>query len=104
MKKLNQAKFLVDGKRVSAKEIIESVDDIGRTITHKVVGGDITEAYPSFKMIINVIEGEDGKDNLVKVMFEYEKKSEGIADPHAFMGVCVNLVKEVERHHLLVPN
>lgn len=93
---------LTDGEKMVAKEIIEAVDEKKKSITFKVIAGDVMESFNAFKIIVNV--DTNGEDNLVTWTFEYEKKSEAVPDPRKLLDYGIALTKEIEGHYLLVPN
>ncbi|KAG8382757.1 hypothetical protein BUALT_Bualt05G0110500 [Buddleja alternifolia] len=94
--------FTMGGKKSVSIEMIEAIDEQNKSITYKVVEGDLADVYKSLKYIIKV--DTNGEDNLVTWTLEYEKKNENVPDPCALMDVCVNVTKDIERHCLLVPN
>ncbi|CAA0831230.1 MLP-like protein 28 [Striga hermonthica] len=87
-----------DGKERVAKEIIEAIDEEKKSVTFKVIEGDLMELYATLKIIVHV--DTSGDDNLVTWTFEYEKKSEDVADPHTLMEFCLKVTKDIEAHHL----
>ncbi|KAL2546170.1 MLP-like protein [Forsythia ovata] len=95
-------KFTHDGKERVSKEIIEAIDKEKKSVTFKVIEGDLMELYKSFKFIVNV--DANGNDNLVTWTFEYEKKNENVPDPNTLMDSCLVITKHIENHHLAQPN
>ncbi|KAL2546173.1 MLP-like protein [Forsythia ovata] len=91
-----------DGKDRVAKEIIEAVDEEKKSVTFKVIEGDLMELYNTFKLIVHV--DTTGDDNLVTWTLEYEKKNENIPDPNTLMNFCLAVTKDIETHHLAKPN
>ncbi|XP_073147208.1 kirola-like [Henckelia pumila] len=90
-----------DGNEKVAKEIIEAIDEEKKSITFKVIEGDLMELYNEFKLTVHV--DTKGEDNIVTWTLEYEKKSEDIPDPHTLMEFCLNVTKDIETHHLPTP-
>ncbi|KAL3654492.1 hypothetical protein CASFOL_004173 [Castilleja foliolosa] len=91
-----------DGKERVAKEIIEAIDEENKSVTYKVIEGDLMELYKSFKLIVHV--DTSGEDNLVTWTLEYEKLNGDVPDPHTLMDVCLKVTKDIETHHLSNPN
>ncbi|PIN11268.1 hypothetical protein CDL12_16133 [Handroanthus impetiginosus] len=91
-------KYFHDGKERVLKEIIEAIDKEKKLVTFKVIEGDLTEFYKNFKITVDV--DTSGEDNLVTWTLEYEKLNMGVPDPHAFMGLLLNVTKDIETHHL----
>ncbi|EYU33126.1 hypothetical protein MIMGU_mgv1a0195071mg, partial [Erythranthe guttata] len=56
-----------DGKERVAKEIIEAIDEEKKSVTYKVIEGDLMELYKTFKLTVHV--DTSGDDNLVTWTF-----------------------------------
>ncbi|KAL6529171.1 hypothetical protein OROGR_014794 [Orobanche gracilis] len=91
-----------DGKERVAKEIVESIDEDTKSVTFKVIEGDLMELYKTFKLTVHVDTTRD--DNLVTWTFEYEKLNRNVPDPHSLMDFCLEVTKAIETHHLLKHN
>lgn len=91
--------IIADGKDKVAKEVIESIDEEKKSITFKVIEGDLLETYKSFKGTCHV--DKEGEDSLVTWTFEYEKLHEKVEDPHTLMDFIVSVTKDIESHHHL---
>ncbi|XP_059655382.1 kirola-like [Cornus florida] len=91
-------KYVHDGKEKTAKEIIEAVDDEKKSVTFKVIEGDLTELYKSFIFIVHV--DAMGESNLVTWTLEYEKLNENVPDPTTIMDFLVIMTKDIETYHL----
>ncbi|CAI9785454.1 unnamed protein product [Fraxinus pennsylvanica] len=91
-----------DGKDRVAKEIIEAIDVEKKSVTYRVIEGDLMELYNNFTLTIHV--DTNGDDNLVTWTLEYEKKNENVPDPNTLMDVCLAVTKDIESHHLAKPN
>lgn len=81
-----------------AKEIIEAIDEEKKSVTFKVVDGDLMELYKTFKLTVHV--DTNGEDNLVTWTLEYEKLNRDVPDPHTLMDFCLKVTKDIEAHHL----
>ncbi|KAL8463654.1 hypothetical protein ACS0TY_034343 [Phlomoides rotata] len=87
-----------DGKECVAKEIIEGIDEEKKSVTFKVIEGDLLEVYDSFKLTVHV--DTNGNDNMVTWTLEYVKKNEDAPDPQSLMDFCLAVTKDIETHHL----
>ncbi|XP_059658352.1 kirola-like [Cornus florida] len=81
--------YVHDGKEKIAKELIEAIDEEKRSVTFKVIEGNIIELYKSFIIIVHV--DTKGESNLVTWTFEYEKLKEDVPDPDTLMDFCINV-------------
>ncbi|CAA3026953.1 kirola-like [Olea europaea subsp. europaea] len=91
-----------DGKARVAKEIIEAIHEEKKSVTFKVIEGDLMDLYNNFKLTVHV--DTNGNNNLVTWTLEYEKKDENVADPNTLMDLCLAVTKDIESHHLSKPN
>ncbi|EEF28117.1 Major latex protein, putative [Ricinus communis] len=87
-----------DGEAKVAKELIEKIDDENFSTTFKVIEGDLLKDYNSFWIIVKASPKEGG-GSLVHWTLEYEKKHEGIPDPHSLLDFCVHTSKDICAHH-----
>ncbi|KAK1380598.1 MLP-like protein 34-like [Heracleum sosnowskyi] len=91
--------YVYDGKDKFAKEVIENLDEEKKSITFRVIEGDLLEMYKNFKAICHV--DKEGEDNSVTWTFEYEKLHENVDDPHTLMDFIVGVTKDIKSHHHL---
>ncbi|XP_055801569.1 kirola-like [Solanum dulcamara] len=87
-------KYYADGKMKIAKEVIEAVDLKKKSITWKVIEGDLLDLYNSFT-IISSFEHEWTIWTLA-----YEKKTAATPDPLVFLGYFIELTKDIEGYFL----
>ncbi|XP_011092069.1 kirola-like [Sesamum indicum] len=87
-----------DGKQKIARDIIEAIDEEKRSITLKVIEGDILEFFKSFTLGIHV--DTNGQTHLVTWVLEYEKLHEDVEDPVSLIPLYIKLTKDIEAHHL----
>ncbi|KAL1531944.1 kirola-like [Salvia divinorum] len=90
--------YFHDGKKRVAKEVIEAIDEGNKSVTFKVIEGDLMELYKAIKITVHV--DTKGEDNLVTWTIEYEKVNEDVADPRTLMEFCLHVTKDIETHHL----
>nr|XP_009773826.1 PREDICTED: kirola-like [Nicotiana sylvestris] len=86
--------MIIDGKEKIVKEVIEAFDPQKKSVTWKVIEGDLLELYNYFTIIIS------SEDQWTTWTFVYEKKTEDIPEPLAFMGVVLDLTKDIDNHLL----
>ncbi|KAL7607732.1 MLP-like protein 31 [Lactuca sativa] len=89
------------GKKETAKEIIEEVDDELHKIVFKVIEGDILEVYNSLSFILTTKEVGDKK--FVILSIEFEKANASIPDPTSYLDLVCGLVANVGAHFLKYP-
>ncbi|MCD9561247.1 hypothetical protein HAX54_020250 [Datura stramonium] len=87
-------KYNDDGKDKIAKQVIEAVDPQKKSITWKVIGGDLLELYNSFTAITSC------DHQWTTWTFVYEKKTEETPEPLVLLGFAVDLTKDIEGHLL----
>ncbi|XP_015072220.1 kirola-like [Solanum pennellii] len=85
-------KYYTDGKEKFAKEVIESIDPHNKSITWKVIEGDVLDLYNSFKVITS------SEHEWTTLTFVYEKKNEDILKPLTVFGVWIDVIKEIDGH------
>jgi hypothetical protein len=91
--------YASDGKKISAKAKIESIDDDNKVITYTIFDGDVSENYKSLKAIIQVVDKEHG-GGIVKLNYEYEKLKEHITglSPELILDFAIKVTKEIDAH------
>lgn len=89
---------IVDGKRQSAKQILELIDEENKIIKFKMLEGDLMEDYNTFVLTYQVLP-ESKEISLVKWIFEYEKKHPGVPEPSSLMDTLLGLAKKIDDHH-----
>ncbi|XP_047309677.1 kirola-like [Impatiens glandulifera] len=87
-----------DGKEKVAKERIEAIDEVKKSVTFNVIEGDLLELYKIFIFTVHV--DTHGENNLVTWTVEYEKLNEDVEDPTLMLDICIAVTKDIETHHL----
>nr|XP_027119999.1 kirola-like [Coffea arabica] len=87
-----------DGKEKVAKVVIEAIDEAKKSITFKMIEGDLMEFYKTFIATVHV--EALGQSCLVAWTIEYEKRSENVPDPNTLMELALNITKDIETHQL----
>lgn len=90
--------LLIDGKQRIAKDLIEAIDEENKSITFKVLEGDLAELYKTFKLSLHV--DTKGENNLVTWTVDYEKLNENVEDPHTFLAFILKVTRDIESHHV----
>lgn len=87
-----------EGRKTSAKEKIEAIDDDNKIISYSLFDGEISEGYKSLRGTLQVINKENG--GIVKWTFEYEKLQENItaASPDSFLDFAAKVTKDIDDH------
>ncbi|XP_016445742.1 kirola-like [Nicotiana tabacum] len=87
-------KYNEDEKEKIVKEVIEAFDHQKISVTVKVIGGDLLELYNYFTIITS------SEAQWTTWTFVYEKKTEDTPKPLPFMGVVLDLTKDIDAHPL----
>ncbi|KAL6969972.1 hypothetical protein U1Q18_041711 [Sarracenia purpurea var. burkii] len=87
-----------DGKQKTKIDVVETIDEKNKIVTFKLIGGDLTELYKSFKATVHV--ETKGESNLLTWTFEYEKLNAEVEDPNTLLDFIINVSKDIEEHHL----
>ncbi|GAB4828757.1 hypothetical protein Ancab_040613 [Ancistrocladus abbreviatus] len=90
--------YAIEGKPCVAKQIVEAIDDVNKTIILNVIEGDVLKEYKTFKVTIDI--KPEGHTNLVKWTLDYEKLHEGIGEPIKILEFVINITKDIEVEHL----
>ena len=85
-----------DGKDHVAKDVVEAIDEENKTITYRVIEGDVLQEYKSFKLIIQNIP--KGEATWVRWTLEYEKLNKNIPHPIKLLELVIHLSEELDDH------
>ncbi|KAI3696272.1 hypothetical protein L1987_79284 [Smallanthus sonchifolius] len=89
--------FTHDGKKQTATEIIEEVDERNHKIVFKVIEGELVEeVYKAFKITFHC-EQKDGKQWGVWTM-EFEKPNSSVPDPTLLVDYFCDILKDMDNH------
>ncbi|TMW90786.1 hypothetical protein EJD97_015209 [Solanum chilense] len=80
------------GQNKFMKKIIEDIDPHKKSIRWKIIGGDLLEMYSSFTIALSC------EPQWVTWTIEYEKKFKDTPVPLNFMGITLDLNKDIEDH------
>ncbi|KAK7342956.1 hypothetical protein VNO80_25915 [Phaseolus coccineus] len=97
--KVHGAKLHEEGKAVTCHESIESVDEQKKRIVFKIYGEAIDDKYKVFKFTFEAIERDDGRA-AIKCSVEYEKISEEVHPPYAYLEFYDHVIKDVDAYLL----
>lgn len=67
-----------------------------KSVTFKVIEGDLLENYKSLKLVIEVSQKDEG--SLVHWIIQYEKLNEDVVDPHTLLQFVVDVTKDIDSH------
>jgi hypothetical protein len=87
---------IIDGQAKVAKEKIEAIDETNKSITLKVVEGDLLKEYKSFKIVVQATP--KGEGSLVHWSMEYEKLKEDVPEPKTLLQFAVDVSKDIDGH------
>ncbi|CAI9785473.1 unnamed protein product [Fraxinus pennsylvanica] len=90
-----------DGKPQVAKDVIEAIDEAKRSVTFKLIEGDLLKVLKAIKVSFHV--ETDGDIDLITWTLEYEKLNDDVEDPITLLGFGIKLAKDIESHHLKAP-
>ncbi|KAL3360606.1 hypothetical protein AABB24_013837 [Solanum stoloniferum] len=87
-------KYNEGGQQMYMKYLVEAADPENKSITWKLIEGDLLELYNYF----NVATSCDHQ--WTTWTYEYEKKSEDTPEPLIHLGFILDLIKDIEGHLL----
>ncbi|XP_055801744.1 MLP-like protein 34 [Solanum dulcamara] len=87
-------KYNKDGEEKFANQVIEAIDPHKKSITWKVIEGNVLELYNSFTVITS------SEHHWTTLAFEYEKKSEDTPEPLTLLGFFFDVIKQMDGHLL----
>ncbi|XP_049411110.1 kirola-like, partial [Solanum stenotomum] len=87
-------KYKEDGQEKTMKYEIEAIDRYKKSITRKVIGGDLLDFYSSFTFV------SSREQQWITWTFEYEKKIESNPAPLNFLGFILDVTNNIEGHFL----
>ncbi|OMO99716.1 hypothetical protein COLO4_13130 [Corchorus olitorius] len=90
--------YVHDGEPKVAKEVIEGIDRNNKSISYRVIDGDLMKDYKSFIFKIQVIPKSEGGGSIAHWTLEYEKLHHGIAHPETLLNLATQVSKDVDSH------
>nr|XP_043625237.1 kirola-like [Erigeron canadensis] len=90
--------YMYDGKVITAKEVIEAVDDENHKIVFKVIEGEVLKDYNAFTSTHHV-EDRGGK-RLVTWTVDFEKLNPSVPDPSPYMEWLSSFTKDMDAYIL----
>lgn len=90
-----------DGKKRVAKQVVEAIDEEKKSITFKMLEGDLMELYKNF--IIKIHIETKGDIDLVTWTLDYEMPNEDVPHPITLLAFFIDLTKDIESHHIGKP-
>nr|GFB41279.1 kirola-like [Tanacetum cinerariifolium] len=86
------------GKDCVAKTLVHDIDEAKKSVTLRVLEGDLLELYKNFFLHIHV--DTNGLEHLVTWTVEHEKLNPSNPDPYSLMDFYRKVTKDIETHHL----
>ncbi|KAJ7942984.1 Major latex-like protein [Quillaja saponaria] len=99
--RVNQSKEAQSHKDGSPEVIKEKafLNDEDKSVTLIGFEGDVMQEYKTWKVVFHANPKGEGS-SLVKVSIECEKIKEEIPAPNNYLNFMVNVIKDIEAHHL----
>ncbi|MED6122086.1 hypothetical protein PIB30_036519 [Stylosanthes scabra] len=91
--------YVVDGKVITCKEKLESIDEQNKTLNYSLFDGDIGKEYKVIKLTIQEIDNGNGSVS-AKWTIEYEKINDAVEAPYGYMEYFDHLTKDIDAHLL----
>ncbi|RVX12615.1 MLP-like protein 34 [Vitis vinifera] len=88
--------YNIDGNDHIAKEIVEAIDEENKSVTFKVIEGDLMKEYKSFRIIVQAIPKGDA--TFVHWTLEYEKLNKDVPAPIKILGFVVHVSEDIDDH------
>ncbi|XP_062146193.1 MLP-like protein 31 [Alnus glutinosa] len=88
--------YVHDGEAKAAKEKIVAIDDTNKSITFKVIEGDLLKEYKDFVIVVQATP--KGEGNLVHWTMEYEKLKDDIPEPNSLLQFLIDVSKDIDAH------
>jgi hypothetical protein len=86
----------IDGEAKVAKQKIVAIDDTKKSITFKVIEGDLLKEYKNFEIVVQATP--KGEGSLVHLTMEYEKLKDDIPEPNTLLQFGIDLSKDIDAH------
>ncbi|KAK8582986.1 hypothetical protein V6N13_069752 [Hibiscus sabdariffa] len=93
-------RYVHDGKAKIAKQEVEKIDHENKSITFKMLEGDLMEEYKTFLISIQALPPpkEDGKGCIAHWTLEYEMLHEGVGHPETLRQFFIELTEDMGAH------
>ncbi|KAK8546834.1 hypothetical protein V6N13_093876 [Hibiscus sabdariffa] len=85
-----------DGKAEKTKAAYETIDYESKSVTFKVLEGDMKEEFKSFVKTMQASAKNDGsKGSIVHWTVEYEKRHDGVGEPYSLLQLFVEVARDM---------
>ncbi|KZV30095.1 MLP-like protein 34-like [Dorcoceras hygrometricum] len=91
-------RYTHDGKKKTAKQVIQKIEPEKKLMEFKMLGGDLMEKYKSFLVTIHVENKADTE--LVTWTLEYEMLRDDVEHPISLLSYFIDLTKDIETHYI----
>lgn len=78
--------------------MVEAIDEKNKSLTYKVLDGEVKKEYKSFKFTVQVIGKSGGEGSIVKSTIECEKLNKGVPDPNKYAEFTKILLKNLDTY------
>ncbi|XWS63937.1 hypothetical protein CRYUN_Cryun06bG0144200 [Craigia yunnanensis] len=90
--------YVHDGEAKTAKQVVEAIDSEKKSITFRMLEGDLMKEYKSFVITIQALPNTAGEGSIVHWTLEYEKLHEGIGHPETLLQFFIEVSKDMGAH------
>ncbi|XP_073274371.1 kirola-like [Primulina huaijiensis] len=90
-------KYTLDGKEQTAKQLLQDIDEVKKTISFKMLGGDLLETYKNMLITTIHVETKGGVD-FITLTLDYEMLKPDNPHPLSLLGFFIEFTNEVETH------
>ncbi|KAG9146166.1 hypothetical protein Leryth_007875 [Lithospermum erythrorhizon] len=80
---------IIDGKKNTARELIEAIDEENQIVKLRVIDGELKQQYKD--MLVTIQVEDHGDKHLVTWIMEYEKLNENIPDPVTLVELAIEI-------------
>ncbi|KAK8976804.1 hypothetical protein V6N11_047574 [Hibiscus sabdariffa] len=89
-------RYMLDGKAEKTKAAYETIDYESKSVTFKVLEGDMKEEFKSFVKTMQASAKNDGsKGSIVHWTVEYEKRHDGVGEPYSLLQLFVEVARDM---------
>ncbi|XVE80918.1 hypothetical protein DITRI_Ditri15bG0019900 [Diplodiscus trichospermus] len=90
----------IDGKAKTAKDVVEAIDPEKKSITFRMLEGDILNEFKSYGVTLQASPKSGGEGSIVHLTLEYEKLHDGIAHPETLLQFLSELCNDIDAYLL----
>ena len=100
LKTLIDRPILLTGNTSSqiATVITEGIDEKNKSITFRLMEGDVMKLYNNFKHTLQVTDAPEGSGASAKMTLEYEKRNPDVPEPTMYLDMAAALFKSIDAY------